>query len=193
MFNLGGASGNGLPKDDIIDWVSVELRYKNELDGRLYKTSALIQADGDIVDLDGVSPIIVKLGALNSGEYYVVITHRNHLGVITENKITIVNGINNLDLTVDNTLITGGSNGIGNTTDGKIALFSGDYDGDGKVQDTDKSAVEPLRGVSGYKNADIDMNGQVQNSDIQSKLNPNIGKGEKVARKQVNTKKSINK
>ena len=192
VFNLGGASGNGLPKDDIIDWVSVELRYKNELVGTRYNTSALIQADGDIVDLDGVSPIIVKAD-LNSGEYYVVIAHRNHLGVITENKITIVNGINNLDLTVDNTLINGGSDGIGNTTDGKIALFSGDYDGDGKVQDTDKSAVEPLRGVSGYKNADIDMNGQVQNSDIQSKLNPNIGKGEKVARKQVNTKKSINK
>ena len=45
--------------------------------------------------------------------------------------------------------------------------------------------MEPLRGMSGYNNADIDMNGEVQNSDINTVLNPNIGKGEQFARQNL--------
>jgi len=81
-------------------------------------------------------------------------------------------------LTTSSALVAGGLNGIADMGDGSFALFSGDFNGDGQVQNTDKSAVQPLIGTSGMTDADLDMNGQVQNTDVQLKLNPNIGKGE---------------
>ena len=72
---------------------------------------------------------------------------------------------------------------------GKFALFAGDFNGDGQIQNTDKSAVEPLRGVSGYTNADVDMNGEVQNADLNSVLNPNLGKGQQYMSKLLNAKR----
>ena len=68
----------------------------------------------------------------------------------------------------------------------------GDFNGDGQIQNTDKNAVEPLRGISGYNNADVDMNGEVQNTDLNSTLNPNIGKGQQYLRKQLNAKRKNN-
>lgn len=72
---------------------------------------------------------------------------------------------------------------------GSFALFAGDFNGDGQVQNTDKSAVEPLRGISGYSNADIDMNGEVQNTDLNSVLTPNIGKGKQYTGKRLFAKR----
>jgi hypothetical protein len=43
------------------------------------KRAALVREDGQIVDLDGVSP--VGLYGLVSGTYYMTVRHRNHLGV----------------------------------------------------------------------------------------------------------------
>ena len=50
--------------------------------------------------------------------------------------------------------------------------------GTGQVQNTDKSNLESVNGTSGYVAADVDLNGQVQNTDLQFKVIPNIGKGE---------------
>jgi hypothetical protein len=64
----------------IVDWVFVELRKKSNSSIVQYTRSALVQRDGDIVDMDGVSP--VKFCAANVDSYYVAVRHRNHLGVM---------------------------------------------------------------------------------------------------------------
>jgi len=66
--------------DAIVDWVFLELRSKSTPSSRLLTRAALIQRDGDIVDLDGVSPVVFKAKA---DDYYFVVRHRNHLGVMT--------------------------------------------------------------------------------------------------------------
>jgi hypothetical protein len=107
-----------------------------------------------------------------------MLSHRNHLGIITNTPLNFDCGANMIDLTSDSSLVFGGLNGIGAMGNGKFALFSGDFNGDGQIQNTDKSELLPLiGGPPGMSNADLDMNGQIQNSDIQLKLNPNIGKG----------------
>jgi hypothetical protein len=63
-----------------VDWVFLELRSKTQPSAKTMTRSALIQRDGDIVDLDGVSPVVLKA---KTGEYYVVVRHRNHLGVMS--------------------------------------------------------------------------------------------------------------
>ncbi|MEZ4934959.1 MAG: hypothetical protein R2788_22870 [Saprospiraceae bacterium] len=64
----------------IVDWVFVELRSKTDPYYTILTRSALLQRDGDVVDLDGVSPVVFRA---KTDEYFIVLRHRNHLGVIT--------------------------------------------------------------------------------------------------------------
>ena len=164
--------------DAIIDWVWIEIRDSTDGTTVINSTSALLQADGDVVSTDGIAAITVNVPEDN---YYIMISHRNHLGVRTANTINLIGGTQSIDLTADSALIEGGTNAIADLGDGNLALFSGDFDGNGQVQNSDKIAVEILRGTNGFSNADLDMNSEVQNTDIQNKLNPNIGKGEQFA------------
>lgn len=67
--------------DAIVDWVLVELRDQSNPATVLASKSALIQRDGDIVDLDGVSSLAVY--GLADGSYHIAVKHRNHLGIRT--------------------------------------------------------------------------------------------------------------
>jgi hypothetical protein len=67
--------------DNIVDWVFLELRNTNASPGNtiLQTRSALIQRDGDIVDVDGVSPVLFN--DVEDGNYAITIRHRNHLSM----------------------------------------------------------------------------------------------------------------
>lgn len=70
------------PSDHIVDWVFLELRNTSTSGNTVLQTrSALIQRDGDIVDVDGVSPIYFK--NVDAGNFSVGIRHRNHIGIYT--------------------------------------------------------------------------------------------------------------
>lgn len=74
----GGGSGY---YNDIIDWVQVELRSAANNTVTLETQSALLQADGDVVGLDGYSPLLFDYP---KGNYHIVVRHRNHLSVMNE-------------------------------------------------------------------------------------------------------------
>ena len=61
----------------IVDWVMLELRSGTNSAQVIATRSVLIQRDGDIVDVNGVSPVSFPAAA---GTYYVAVRHRNHLG-----------------------------------------------------------------------------------------------------------------
>lgn len=71
----------------IVDWVFLELR--SDVDSTLVMAtrSALIQRDGDVVDVDGESNVRF---VVPDGDYYVCIKHRNHLGVMTAKPVSFV-------------------------------------------------------------------------------------------------------
>lgn len=75
------------PNDDIVDWLLVELRDKNDATSIVSKRAALLQRDGDVVDVDGVSA--VHFPDVPPDDYYVAIKHRNHLGVMTNSAIAL--------------------------------------------------------------------------------------------------------
>ena len=186
VFNTGGAAGAGVPQDDIVDWVWLELRNSSDPVTIEASTSALIQRDGDIVDVDGVSPVTTDVPADN---YYIVISHRNHLGVRTNNTVSFSVGTTSIDLSSNSALVLGNTNAIKAMENGKFGLYAGDFNGDGQIQNTDKNAVEPLRGINGYNDADIDMNSEVQNTDINTLLSPNLGKGIQFMSTKLNAKR----
>lgn len=78
-----GVTGN----DAIVDWVWLELRDKTDSTIVLATRSALVQRDGDIVDLDGSSAVLFPDSY--AGEYFVMVRHRNHLGTLTKTKINL--------------------------------------------------------------------------------------------------------
>ncbi|SNR15292.1 hypothetical protein [Tenacibaculum jejuense] len=167
---------NNTGNDAIIDWIWITLRDKNDKTIVLASQSALLQADGDIVDTNGISPVQI---ALSSDSYFVGINHRNHLGIISTNPVTLnTTSTTTINLSDTTTAVFGGTNSVLNMGNGIFAMIAGDFDENGQIQNIDTNSVIQLLGISTYNKADLDMNGQVQNSDINNLLNPNIGKGE---------------
>jgi hypothetical protein len=70
--------------DNIVDWIFIELRNSNTSPGNtiIQTRSALLQRDGDVVDMDGVSPVYFK--NVDAGNFTIAIRHRNHLGLSTD-------------------------------------------------------------------------------------------------------------
>ncbi|HMQ77787.1 MAG TPA: hypothetical protein PKE21_17030, partial [Flavobacteriales bacterium] len=85
-FEGGGGETTTAPvlavvgSDAIVDWVVVELRDPIDPTVIVASRSALLQRDGDIVELDGVSPVGISASA---GDYHIAVRHRNHLAVMS--------------------------------------------------------------------------------------------------------------
>ncbi len=72
---------------NVIDWVVVELRDKNNPATVLATRSALLLQDGSVVNhLDGTSAVEIPVAA---DDYYIAIRHRNHLGVMTDTPVSL--------------------------------------------------------------------------------------------------------
>ena len=68
--------------NNIVDWIFIELRNNASPGNTVLQTrTALLQKDGDIVDIDGASPLYFK--NLDAGSYTIAVRHRNHLGIST--------------------------------------------------------------------------------------------------------------
>jgi hypothetical protein len=161
--------------DNIVDWVFLEL--ENPSDNSVLQTrSALVQRDGDIVDIDGKSD--VTFNNISSGNYTIVVRHRNHLGLSTDpSSFTPLLSEKQstapmIDFTTSNSLF-GGSTAHGTTSDGKYVLWGGNASIDGIVKfsgpnnDRDFILGTTLNGTattyySGYSNSDLNMDGIVK-------------------------------
>jgi len=74
--------------DAIVDWVYMEVRTGAPSYSVVATKRALVQRDGDIVDVDGVSQVVFS--SLLPGNYWVAVKHRNHLGAMTANAQNLV-------------------------------------------------------------------------------------------------------
>ena len=85
----------------IVDWVFVQIRSKVDSSIVLGTRSALMQRDGDIVDMDGTSPL--KFADFLPDNFFVSIKHRNHIGIMTANKYALSLTPNCIDFTTTST------------------------------------------------------------------------------------------
>ncbi len=74
VFNVTGQNA-------VVDWVYVEVRSMNNSGHVIGTRSALVQRDGDIVDVDGTSPLFMPLSDTLG---YIVVKHRNHLALMSQ-------------------------------------------------------------------------------------------------------------
>ena len=117
---------NDMPNasDNVVDWVFLELRNNITLGNTVLQTrSALLQRDGDIVDIDGVSPIYFK--NVDPSSYTIAVRHRNHLGMasnpaVFNQPLNIITNPTKLNFTntasSNNFMGTAGSNYFNNGT-----------------------------------------------------------------------------
>jgi len=147
--------------DAIVDWVMIELR--QGVAGATTVTAsraALLQSDGDIVDVDGISP--VSFVGVSPGNYYIAVRHRNHLGFRTNDPIAMGTAPTSLNFT-DNSTLLNGSFPTYQKTATVFAMVGGDANFDGSVDAADTPTWESQNGLfDDYSNnADYNLDGSV--------------------------------
>ncbi len=149
----------------VVDWVLVELRDMSDPTVVLQSRAGLIQADGDVVAQSGATPMLFTLAG---GAYYVALRHRSHLGIMTQNPVTLSSVATPIDFTLLSTSTFGTA---ARKTIGTVqALWMGDTNFDGVLSYTgfgnDRDPIllsvgstTPNNTANGYLATDLNMNG----------------------------------
>ena len=117
---------NTIGNNAIVDWVWVELRSANDNTRIVNARSALLQRDGDVVAVDGISNLVMQAAPTN---YYVVVNHRNHLGAMSSNTVALSDSsVTTVDFK-DSGFSTFGNHAQVILSSGSKALWSGDTNG----------------------------------------------------------------
>jgi hypothetical protein len=153
----------------IVDWVVLELRGPAPPFSVVATRSALLQADGDVVDMDGIAAVEFPIAP---GSYRVAVHHRNHLRIITAAGVALSPIPVQVDLSNGSTALQGGETAT-NPLDGRRVMVPGDCLRDGLVRytgaDNDRDPVllrvggtVPTNVVSGYFPEDMNLDGVVR-------------------------------
>lgn len=171
--------------DAVVDWVHLALSTSPAQADMVSSRCALLQRDGDVVDLDGYSPVVFHADA---GNYHVIVRHRNHLGVVTAQPITLSTAqVGQVDLTVQSTAAYGVN--AQRSEGGRFVLWAGDVNHDallkytGENNDRDPILLEvggtvPTNVVMGYSQADVTMDGEIKYTGLGNDRDPilvNVG------------------
>ena len=182
----GTETANPIPNYDIVDWILVELRETPgdastaTIGTMIAQQAAFILRNGFIVRMDGSSSI--QFSEVITENLYVVIWHRNHLGVMSANALTESGGLYQYDFTTDAGKAYGGTLGFKELEPGFWGMVGGDGDANNQVSVSDKNDIwAPQVGNSGYYAGDFNMNVQVDNTDKLDIWIPNAGKGSQVS------------
>jgi hypothetical protein len=176
-----------LTANNIVDWVWVELRDSTTPATVVASQAGLLQHDGDVVGVNGVSPL--SFSGLASNTVYVAVKHRNHLAVMTANPVTLSASTATVDFTAPATAVYGSN--ARRTVGSKTVLWAGNANGNTNVigagPNNDVSSIlltvfsDPGNGnfnvnyiVPGYKRSDVNMDGKTigagPNNDVNTVL-----------------------
>ena len=171
--------------DAVVDWVHVALSTSPAQSDMVASRCALLQRDGDVVDLDGQSPVVFYAP---EGFYHVIVRHRNHLGVVTAQPLFLSTAqVGQIDLTGPVPLTYGTA--AQKLEGGKLVLWAGDVSGNGTLKyagvGNDRDAILQVIGgnvptavVTAYGQADVNMDGDGKYTGAQNDRDPillNIG------------------
>lgn len=168
--NVLGVSGS----QAIVDWVFVELRDPVNSAAVLETRAALIRRDGNIVDVNGVAPLVFR--GRPSSAYYFDVRHRNHIGIRTPEYYHLYNEpVLIYDFTTEQFNAYQGVQAFLGVNEG-WAMYGGNADSNGNLRYSgpvnDQNALlngclggdkaQVLNGV--YSPCDLNMNGAVRYS-----------------------------
>lgn len=143
-------------KSNYIDWIIVELRKENSQ--TTYRKAGILTLEGNVVNNDATN---FSFENIISGEYYIVLVHRNHLDIISSTKV-MVNSEEELgyDFTYSQSSVIG-IQPMTKMDDGRFAMIAGDGDANGIINNLDFGKVANNIPAKGYLNGDLNMDGTI--------------------------------
>lgn len=180
----GTESVTAIPNSGIVDWVLIEFRDAatagNALPATMFDRQAgFLLQDGTVVDLNGTG--MLSFNGTVIEDLFVVVWHRNHLGIISALPLQQVGNIYNYDFTTSAGQALGAGSAQKGMGTGVWAIYAGDYNGDGNIDLADELTVwETEAGYSGYSDGDGSLDGEVENKDKDEYWFPNVGKSSQV-------------
>lgn len=170
-YNYGGLESvpsiNDFP-NNTVDWVLVELRTGTpSLTGS--KTTTLIETvaglllnDGSIVDVDGVYPLTFDQVS-NIEDYHILVRHRNHLDILSNNTVT---GATNMIYDFTTNVNTAFGPMQLKQSGSAYVMHAGDYANDGVIQNSDFSVwITNPAALDVYCTEDGNLDGSTQTTD----------------------------
>ncbi len=135
-MGYNGTESVGSLSNDVVDWVLVSFRTNTDRTSEIHKVAALLGRDGKVRTITGDT--IFQLNSSASDSLYVVVEHRNHMGVMTATKMCADHADNNgvicVDFTHMQSYVTGspataGQKVLGTDNQGTVyGMHSGDGD-----------------------------------------------------------------
>lgn len=171
-WNYSGTESVGaIPNPEIVDWMLIELRDAIDAPSatpttRIAQQAAFIRSDGTLVGMDGFSNL--EFSNSITQQLFVVLWHRNHLGMMSANALTAVGGPVAGLYEYDFTSAMGMAylNGQKSLNGSLYGMYAGDANTDGEIESNDYDNYWAIQaGEKGYKSADFNMNGNVENQD----------------------------
>ena len=107
---------------DVVDWVLVSFRTSPVLGATVFRAAGLLHSNGTITF---PNPCI----SLPTGSFYVVIEHRNHLGIMSPSAVPVVNNTMNFDFTTGQSFVLTNPPSFGQKVKSTSWMM---YAGDGK-------------------------------------------------------------
>lgn len=173
-----------IPGTQVVDWLLLELRDAPDVNSATGSTiiaqkAVFVNKDGTVIAING-SDVIDFENTLEE-QLFVVVRHRDHLGVISADPLTETGGVYSYDFSTSSSQVFGGTLGYKELAPGIWGLAGGDSNADGTIDESDKSGFwESEAGESGYKQSDYSLDSQVDNADKNDIWFPNSGMGSQV-------------
>jgi hypothetical protein len=149
---------------DAIDWITVDIQDINR--ASIVKQNLILKKDGSIVDITNNLPKLPT--QITNSSYHILIKHRNHLPITTQNPITLdaTTGVSyNFD-TTSNLNIRNGNQSV--MTPGIYAQKQGNANNDNAINSLDRTLVKASADkLNTYSNLDINMDGNISSVDRQ--------------------------
>ncbi|MBC8487382.1 MAG: lamin tail domain-containing protein [Bacteroidetes bacterium] len=168
-----------------VDWVLIELRDASSAAGAgsgtmIAQYPAYLMADGKVVSLNGSTPLNVNLTISNN--LFIVIWHRNHLGIMNATGLNPVDGtVETYDFSTGSGQVYGGAAGYIELETNVWGMVAGDVNADGTINADDKgNGWSTDAGASGYLGGDLNLNTQSNNQDKNDLWLPNEGTSSQV-------------
>ncbi len=150
---------------DVVDWVLVSFRTGIEKSTEVSQTAGVLYSDGSISFPDRCA-----LNGTHPTSLYIVVEHRNHIGVMSPQPVNINNGVLNYDFTLNDSFRDQASFGQKQLNNGTWGMFAGDVDQSDipsyDINSNDKSIWFDDNGIfRNYLPADMNLDGDINGED----------------------------
>ncbi|MEM6320546.1 MAG: matrixin family metalloprotease [Bacteroidota bacterium] len=148
---------------EIVDWVLVQLRDKEDSNKVLAQKAALVKSDGLLIEAEGSN--LITFDKMPNDEYYIALFHQSHLPILSRTPHLMNEDAMLYDFTINESAALG--NAQLKKKSNRSMMNCGDFDGNGVINSQDFNLwKQNSSAIDVYLSADADGNGIINNQDF---------------------------